>query len=154
LSEHVHNPVRRTGFDGWRDLFIDRISRDNQRMTPQRLQIAETLYHHGHLNVDELHRRVRDIDPTVGYATVYRTLKLLERYRLVEVSHFADGTARYEVHVGGDEHHDHMICTRCGKIVEFENGAIETLQDEIARAHGFKLTHHRMDLFGLCPSCH
>ena len=51
---------RLAGFDSWRDLFIDRISRDNQRMTPQRLQIAETLFHHGHLNVDELHRRVRE----------------------------------------------------------------------------------------------
>ena len=144
---------RPDGFEAWRDLFIERISRDHQRMTPQRLQIAQTLYHHGHLNVDELHRRVRAIDATVGYATVYRTLKLLERYGLVEVSHFADGTARYEVHVDSEDHHDHMICTRCGAIVEFENAAIEALQVEIARAHGFALTHHRMDLFGLCPKC-
>lgn len=150
---HVANTEKLQGFATWRDLFVERISRDHQRMTPQRLQIAETLFHHGHLNVDELHRMVRAMDATVGYATVYRTLKLLERYGLVEVSHFADGTARYEVHVDTADHHDHMICTRCGTIVEFENPAIEALQEQVAATHGYKLTSHRMDLFGLCPNC-
>ncbi len=139
--------------DTWRELFIQRIAKDGQRSTPQRLLIAETLYHHGHLNADELHQKVRLDDPTVGYATVYRTLKLLEHYGLVHASNFRDGTSRYEVQVGGDEHHDHMICTKCGAIVEFENDAIEQLQKEIAKSHGFTLTSHRMDLYGLCPNC-
>ena len=82
-------------------------------------------FHHRHLNVDELHRRARERDATLGYATVWRTLKLLERYGLVHRSQFGDGTARFEVAAGEvEEHHDHMICTRCGVIVEFENAAI------------------------------
>jgi len=140
-------------YELWRDKFIERISRDHQRTTPQRLLVAETLFHHRHLNVDELHRQVRLIDPTLGYATVYRTLKLLERYGFVNCSNFGDGTARYEVNIGSQEHHDHMICTDCGKIVEFENDRIERLQEEVAKSHGFRLTSHRMDLFGLCPEC-
>lgn len=138
----------------WVELFVERIGRDHQRATPQRRLVAETLFHHRHLNVDELHRRAREQDPTLGYATVWRTLKLLERYGLVHCSKFGDGTARYEVQVGEhEEHHDHMICTNCGRIVEFENDAIEVLQEEVAKVHGFRLTSHRMDLYGLCPSC-
>ncbi|MSP92766.1 MAG: transcriptional repressor [Myxococcales bacterium] len=137
----------------WRDRVVDRLQRDHQRATPQRMRIVETLWHHGHLNVDELHREVRKADASVGYATVYRTLKLLERCGLVNCSNFGDGTARYEVHSGAAEHHDHMICTDCGTIVEFENDAIELLQEEVARSHGYVLKSHRMDLFGICPAC-
>jgi Fur family ferric uptake transcriptional regulator len=141
-------------FNTWRDLFVERIGRDHQRATPQRLLVAEVLFHHRHLNVDELHRKARERDPTLGYATVWRTLKLLESCGLVHRSQFGDGTARYEVQFGAhEEHHDHMICTRCGTIVEFENAAIEALQVEVAAQFGFRLTSHRMDLFGLCPAC-
>ncbi len=138
----------------WVELFVERVRRDHQRPTHQRLLVAEVLFNHRHLNVDELHRRAREQDPTLGYATVWRTLKLLEHYGLVHCSKFGDGTARYEVQVGDhEEHHDHMICTRCSKIVEFENDAIEALQKDVALEHGFKLTSHRMDLYGLCPDC-
>lgn len=140
-------------YEDWRDRFIARITHDHQRSTPQRLKVAEMLFHHRHLNVDELHRLVREKDPTIGYATVYRTLKLLERYGLVNCSNFGDGTARYEVNEGSEDHHDHLICTDCGDIVEFENDAIEALQKEVAVALGFQLTSHRMDLFGVCPAC-
>ena len=140
-------------FGAWRDRVLQRIGREHQRPTPQRMLVAETLFHHGHLNVDELHQEVRRVDPSLGYATVYRTLKLLERCGLVHASNFGDGTARYEIDEGGHDHHDHMICTECSKIVEFEEPAIEALQMDVARKHGFALTSHRMDLFGLCPEC-
>lgn len=141
-------------FDLWRAQFVERIKRDHQRSTPQRLLVAKILFEHRHLNVDELHRRARAEDPTLGYATVWRTLKLLEHYGLVHCSKFVDGTARYEVQLGdAEEHHDHMICTQCGRIVEFENEAIEQLQNDVALSHGFRLTSHRMDLYGLCPQC-
>ena len=68
-------------------------------------------------------------------------------------SNFGDGTARYEINLHAAEHHDHMICTGCGRIVEFENDAIEAMQRQIALAHGFELTSHRMDLYGVCPRC-
>lgn len=131
---------------------------DNQRPTKQRRLIAEALYQqsllaHRHLNVDELHREVRAADSSVGYATVYRTVKLLERVGLLTASRFSDGTTRYEVAFADEEHHDHLICTRCGKIVEFENVEIERLQEEIAARLGFTLDSHRMDLYGRCEAC-
>jgi Fur family ferric uptake transcriptional regulator len=137
----------------WRDRVVEKLSRDHQRPTHQRLLIAETLYNHRHLNVDELHREVRRQDPALGYATVYRTLKLLERCGLVHCSNFGDGTARYEVQIGDEEHHDHLICTECGRIDEFENDEVEALQLAIAAEHGYELMSHRMDLFGICAEC-
>ncbi len=137
----------------WLDKVDEAIVRDRQRPTRQRRMIAHILFDHRHLNVEELHQQVRARDESVGYATVYRTVKLLERVGLVNVGHFGDGTARYEVAIGDDDHHDHLICTRCNRIVEFENEAIEEQQRQIAAAHGFVLTGHRMDLFGLCPAC-
>lgn len=142
----------------WLDRVDAAIAADNQRPTRQRRLIAQTLFQqslqaHRHLNVDELHRQVRASDNTVGYATVYRTVKLLERVGMLTASRFSDGTARYEVALADEDHHDHLICTRCGKIVEFENHEIERLQEETARRLGFTLESHRMDLYGLCEPC-
>ncbi|MBM4345273.1 MAG: transcriptional repressor [Deltaproteobacteria bacterium] len=149
-APHHHAPM---SLHVWLEKVDEAIVRDRQRPTRQRRMIAHILYDHRHLNVEELHQQVRACDESVGYATVYRTVKLLERVGLVNVGHFGDGTARYEVAVGDEDHHDHLICTRCNRIVEFENEAIEATQRQIAAAHGFVLTGHRMDLFGVCPAC-
>ena len=101
-----------------------------------------------HISIDELLVRVRKRNKRVGYATVYRTLKLLVDCGLAHQRQFGDGQARYEV---TGEHHDHLICTRCGLILEFEDDEIERLQDRIAeRLGGFKVTRHRHELYGLC----
>ena len=141
-------------FEQWSNRIAEHLTKKNQRMTPQRCLIAKVLFDsNAHLNADELHQRVRIVDSTVGHATVYRTLKLFEEYHLVHSHKFGDGTVRYEVSVGGDEHHDHLVCNDCGQIIEFENEQIEALQDEVGRAHGFALTHHKMELYGTCPAC-
>lgn len=102
-----------------------------------------------HISIDELLAKVRKRHPRVGYATVYRTLKLLVDGGLAVERQFGDGQARYEV-VG--EHHDHFICTSCGLILEFEDDEIEQLQDKIAaRLGGFTVLRHRHELYGLCP---
>jgi Fur family ferric uptake transcriptional regulator len=102
-----------------------------------------------HISIDELLAKVRKRHPRVGYATVYRTLKLLVDGGLAVERQFGDGQARYEV-VG--EHHDHFICTSCGLILEFEDDEIEALQDKIAaRLGGFTVLRHRHELYGLCP---
>jgi Fur family ferric uptake transcriptional regulator len=85
-------------------------------------------------------------------ATVYRTMKLLSESGLAHARNFGDGQTRYEAAVG-KHHHDHLICTRCGTIVEFENDRIETMQEAVARKHGFKVTSHKMELYGLCRNC-
>ncbi len=148
-----HSPAVPLSLEAWLTRVDEEIVRDRQRPTKQRRLIAHILFEHRHLNVEELHRAVRTRDGSIGYATVYRTVKLLERVGLVHAGQFGDGTARYEVAIGDEDHHDHLICSRCARIVEFENEAVEALQRQIAASHGFTLTAHRMDLFGLCPDC-
>ncbi len=122
------------------------------RLTRQREAILEIfLAHPQHISVEDLYKRVRKADPGIGFATVYRTLKLLTQCGLAEERHFQGGRSRYEP--AASEHHDHCICTVCGKIVEFENPTIEQLQDEAAGQLGFELTHHRMELYGICAEC-
>ena len=89
----------------------------------------------------------------MGYATVYRTLRLLAECELANVRHFGDGVARYELADEGERHHDHLICMNCTRIVEFEDEAIEVLQDRVAERHGFKLRSHKHELYGVCPDC-
>jgi len=119
-------------------------------VTEQREAIVEQfLRTREHVSIDELLVKVRKRHPKVGYATVYRTLKLLVDSGLAVERQFGDGQARYEV-VG--DHHDHLICVKCGLILEFEDDEIERLQDNIAkRLGGFTVLRHRHELYGLCP---
>ncbi|MCA9529979.1 MAG: transcriptional repressor [Myxococcales bacterium] len=123
------------------------------RSTAQRRLVTETFFSStGHLTIDDVLERVRERNPKVGYATVYRTLKLLAESGLAYERHFGDGASRYEV-AREDEHHDHLICLDCGKIVEFEDDEIERLQVALAEREGFVLKRHKHELYGLCPRC-
>ena len=123
------------------------------KSTRQREVILEEFLSVGsHLSTEELYLRLRRKNPRIGYATVHRTLKLFAECGIAEQRHFGDGQARYEAS-DLDEHHDHLICTSCGKIVEFEDPRIEQLQDEVARQHGFSIERHRLELYGCCASC-
>jgi Fur family ferric uptake transcriptional regulator len=127
------------------------IAEKGLKSTRQRNLIVESFFAAGgHLNVEELLARVREQDRKVSAATVYRTMKLLTECGLAQPRHFGDGQTRYET--AGD-HHDHLICTRCGHIVEFENDEIERLQLAVAKRHGFQVTSHKMELYGLCGKC-
>jgi Fur family ferric uptake transcriptional regulator len=95
---------------------------------------------------------VAKVNPKIGYATVYRTLRLLTRLGLAAQRKFADGETRYERTSEGS-HHDHLICLDCGKIIEFEDDTLETLQNSIAQHYHFKVFHHRMELYGQCLAC-
>src|SRR5262249_45777208 len=121
--------------------------------TRQRALIIDTFFGTGgHLSVEDVWNKVRSQDAKVSVATVYRTMKLLSECGLAHVRNFGDGQTRYES-AAGRGHHDHLICTRCGTIVEFENDRIEALQEAVARRHGFKVTSHKMELYGLCAKC-
>lgn len=123
------------------------------KSTRQRSLIIDLFFEmHGHFSVEEVWARVRQDDARVSVATVYRTMKLLSESGLAHARNFGDGQTRYEPAVGR-EHHDHLICTRCGTIIEFENDQIERMQDAVARRHGFKVVSHKMELYGLCKSC-
>lgn len=105
-----------------------------------------------HLSADELYLLVKKSEPGIGYATVYRTLKLLSEAGLVHERRFEDGFTRYELS-DTDKHHDHLICTKCGSILEFENGEIEKLQQDVARKNHFQVTSHKLEIYGLCRNC-
>ena len=99
-----------------------------------------------HPDVDELHKRVSDIDKKISIATVYRTVKLFEESGIVEKHDFKGGKARYEQ--SPDEHHDHLIDINTGEIIEFVNDDIEKLQKEVAAKLGYNLVDHRLELYG------
>jgi Fur family ferric uptake transcriptional regulator len=106
-----------------------------------------------HIDLQSLHQAVRSRHPGIGFATVYRTMKLLEEAGIAHARRFGDAKETlYEVAVGRS-HHDHLICERCGTIVEFVSPAVEKLQDQIAARHGFALARHRHELYGVCSEC-
>ncbi|MEM9729589.1 MAG: transcriptional repressor [Myxococcota bacterium] len=131
----------------------DYMTRHGLRSTGQRRVVTEQFFQsHGHLSIEDLLEQVRRVEPKIGYATVYRTLKLLKECGLANERHFGDGVSRYEV-AWEDEHHDHLICLECDKIVEFENDEIEQLQKKMAKKHGYQLVRHKLELYGICAEC-
>ena len=126
--------------------------REGLKSTRQRdIIVAEFLRSDGHLSIDELLARVRKRSPNIGYVTVYRTLKLLAAADLAVARQFGDGQSRFERADGAARpHHDHLICTECGRIIEFENPDIERLQEEVARRHGFRVVSHKLEIYGRC----
>ena len=118
------------------------------RMTDQRRIIAQVLDRaYDHPDVEELYRRSVEIDENISIATVYRTVKLLEEFNIIERHDFRDGRSRYEA--APEDHHDHLIDLKTGKVIEFTSVEIEKLQEEIARKLGFKLVDHRLELYGV-----
>jgi Fur family ferric uptake transcriptional regulator len=123
------------------------------KSTSQRDDIARVFFAcNRHISVEELYREVRKVNPRVGYATVYRTVRLLRECGLAAERHFHDGEARFE-NVEETQHHDHLICERCGRIVEFSNAEIEELQERVARKLDFVISRHKMELYGICGDC-
>ncbi len=119
----------------------------NMKMTDQRRVIARVLsLADDHPDVEEVHRRASKIDQRISIATVYRTVRLWEEAGILDRHDFGDGRARYEEVT--DEHHDHLIDVKSGKVIEFQNEEIEVLQERIAREHGMKLVGHKLELYG------
>jgi Fur family ferric uptake transcriptional regulator len=130
--------------DPWRAY----LRRRRLKTTQQREAIVDAfLKSHGHVNLEDLLSSARKKNPSVGLATVYRTVKLLEDAGLASSRQFGSGQTLYEV---AGHHHDHIICQQCQHIIEFESDEIEQLQTDIATRHGFRILQHRHELFGLC----
>ena len=118
------------------------------RMTEQRRVIARVLSTaDDHPDVEELHRRAHAADPHISIATVYRTVRLFEESGIIERHDFRDGRSRYEE--TPDQHHDHLIDMKTGKVVEFMDAEIEALQKAIAKQLGYRLVDHRLELYGV-----
>ena len=127
---------------------VDACAAKGMRMTEQRRVIAQVLDDASdHPDVEELYRRASGVDSRISISTVYRTVKLFEDAGVIARHEFRDGRARYETIP--DEHHDHLIDLRTGKVTEFRNEDIEELQERIAAKLGFKLVDHRLELYGV-----
>jgi Fur family ferric uptake transcriptional regulator len=131
----------------------DYITQNNLKVTRQRRAVLEAFLHsEDHVSAEELYKMVTQKEPRIGLATVYRTLSLLTQSGLASELDFGDGQKRYE-HKYMHSHHDHMICSECGKIIEFNHPLIEKFQEEIAKRHNFNITSHKLDLYGVCQDC-
>ncbi|HEY5521784.1 MAG TPA: Fur family transcriptional regulator [Desulfuromonadaceae bacterium] len=134
-------------------VFNDFAAAKGLRSTRQRDIILDIfLSTHQHVSVEELYLKIKTSNPGIGFATVYRTLKLFAEAGLAREVLLHDGQTRYE-HVSAGEHHDHLVCTGCNAIIEFEDETIEKLQKEIAARHGFLIKSHKMEMYGLCANC-
>ncbi len=136
-----------------KNLFKMRTSGKGLKATKQREEILKIfLKSSGHKNLGQIYAQVAKVNPKIGYTTVYRTLKLFTHLGLAAQRKWADGETQYEP-TEGKSHHDHLICLGCGRIIEFGDEALETLQNDIAQRYRFKIFHHRMELYGLCADC-
>ncbi len=133
-------------------VFSEFLDEKDLKLTSQRRTILHQAMHEGHFSAEQLLDFSKKEDPTVSKATVYRTLALLKESKILEEQDFGDGKKLYE-RAQGRKHHDHLICIKCGKILEFENEAIERLQDAQAKKNRFRIVYHSLKLFGFCQSC-
>jgi Fur family ferric uptake transcriptional regulator len=123
----------------------------NLKHTKQREAILDVFLNaSGHITSEDIYQSVRRRYPSIGYTTVYRTMKLLCEAGLASERHFDGGITSYEI---AHEHHDHLVCVRCGKIIEFECSMIESTQNEIADRYSFRVLRHRHELYGHCEDC-
>ncbi|WP_432665297.1 Fur family transcriptional regulator [Wukongibacter baidiensis] len=138
------------------DKLRDVLKEKGYKLTPQRRAILNTIinYQGHHLSSEEVYDFVKKDCPEIGLATVYRTLQLLDDLEIISKISFDDGCARYELNVHGDDHqHHHVICTKCGEVLEVEVDLLEHLEDEIEKNYGFEIRDHKVKFFGLCSKC-
>lgn len=127
------------------------LSQKGMKQTRQRDLIAATFFKtKKHVGIEELLQEVRKAEPNIGYVTVYRTLLLLKECGLAHQRHFGEGQSLFE---NAGDHHDHMICIKCGTITEFEDDRIESLQEQICKDLNFKMVSHRHEIYGACSRC-
>lgn len=123
-------------------------------ITQQREAVAQVVFSSdGHLSVDEIEQRLREDAERIGKATIYRTLDLLVKSKLVEEHDFGEGFKRYEHRLSREPVHEHLICLECGTVIEFRSDEVKRIEDLVRREHGFVPTRHRLEIFGLCQDC-
>ena len=131
------------------------ISKKRLKSTKQRDVIFDEFFNYlgQHVTVEDLYEKIKKQHPRIGYATIYRTLKLFKECGLAFERNFGDGRTRYEPVKFEGEHHDHLICLGCGKIIEFANNQIDSCSNQVARLNGFEVVNLKLELYGYCTSC-
>jgi Fur family ferric uptake transcriptional regulator len=145
FSQAIHNQEK--------EQFIKLFKQDRIDNFEKRLVVLETfLQSENHVTAEELAELVRENGKDLPVDFVRETIELMCRYGFAQQNRFENGIMRYEHrHLG--QHHDHMVCTKCRKIIEFENQAIEQLQVQVAATYGFHMLQHKMELYGICKQC-
>jgi Fur family ferric uptake transcriptional regulator len=135
------------------DQFIKFLRDEGYLVTRQRRRIAEVIFTTpGHLSVEDIQDLLRHRKVSASIASIYRTLDVMIKSGLVVQHRFGKRFKRFEA-VRKDQHHDHLICTVCGKVIEFKNDTIETLQLRVAKEHDFFIANHKLDIYGRCGKC-
>lgn len=133
--------------------FAEFVAGRGLRRTEQRDKVVDVfLATEKHVTVQELHDLIRQKHKGIGYATVARTVKLMSESGLCRQVDFGDGVLRYE-HKYKHEHHDHLICVKCGRFEEVYSPELERIQYELVKKYGYVQQSHKLDIFGLCPEC-
>ncbi len=156
-SGHATTPTRRvavaTAFERVEREFETFIRRKGLKLTSQRRRILKRVFAtNRHFTAEEIHEAFRRGRDDVSRATVYRTLSLLVEGGFLDMLELGGDTKRYE-HILGREHHDHLMCVRCGHVIEFQEERIEELQEQVAKEHGFHISSHSLRIFGNCKKC-
>lgn len=158
MNSNPVKPTRTERLDGsspeeQKARFLAYLVHQGLKLTRQRQAVVNEIFSdNGHFEAEELVERLKRQSPRVSRATVYRTLELLQECQLVEKLDFGTHRSFYE-RVSPDGHHDHLICTRCGNVIEFHNDRLEALQQEICGNFDFRESYHSLRIFGLCSKC-
>jgi Fur family ferric uptake transcriptional regulator len=149
MEDHDQDAHRREALE----IFRVYLKKNGLSVTKTREQVLTTIYSiEGHFTVDELEEQLVDFKGSQR-ATIYRTIKhMMEAGLLAKVQTSTHAKVAYE-HTLGHSHHDHLVCDRCGDIIEFHDEAIDRVQIDIADRYGFRLLHHSMILTGICSPC-
>ena len=135
------------------EILTDYLKKKDLKLTEQRKIVLQGFLDiETHVTAEELYNTVKQNNPEIGMATVYRTLKILCECGLANELKFSDGVSRYE-HLFDHKHHDHLICLKCGKYTEVFDPGIEELQEKLAQKNKFQVLRHRMELYGFCENC-
>ncbi|MCS7228162.1 MAG: transcriptional repressor [Endomicrobia bacterium] len=133
--------------------FLNILKQKKLRNTKQRQQILQIFSSSDkHISVDDLYHLVKKTNPKIGYATVYRTLKLLTDFGIAEGIKIGNQKKLYE-HKYNHKHHDHLVCIKCGKFIEIISDEIEGLQEKVAKENNFDILDHRLIIYGVCKKC-
>ena len=133
-----------------------KLKESGYKLTPQRLAIINAIEENKgkHLNTEEIYDIVKQRNPEMGLATVYRTLQMLDELEVVSSLNLEDGCVRYELYCDdGSDHHHHLICSNCGSVIEVEGDLLDQLEAKIEKEYDFKIVDHKLKFYGLCSKC-
>ncbi len=134
------------------DDILQTLRAEGKRITPQRNLLLDVIRHSdGHLDADQIHHLAQQKDPRISLSTVYRNLNLLKEMGLISRLHLDEEHHHYELKDAPE--HYHLVCSRCGRVVEFDSSLVERLATEVSSEKGFAIERVRIDLTGLCHQC-